>query len=119
MQIFSLPTPNTQHPPPTTQLPNGATTAVVQVSSSQETIDLGVVTLATNIFVPKIKVSFIKTVSDINGGLVLPGDVLEYTISFTNSGNDPATRTVVVNAAANLATTKTNGISTLTCKAGC
>ena len=68
----------------------------MQVSSSQETIDLGVVTLATNIFVPKIKDSFIKTVSDINGGLVLPGDVLEYTISFSNTGNDPATRTVVV-----------------------
>ena len=81
---------------PNTQLPNGATTAVVRVSSSNETIDLGVVTLATTIFVPNIKDSFVKTVADINGGLVLPGDVLEYTISFSNSGNDPATRTVVV-----------------------
>ena len=81
---------------PNTQLPNGATTAVVRVSSSNETIDLGVVTLATTIFVPNIKDSFVKTVSDVNGGLVLPGDVLEYTISFGNSGNDPATRTVVL-----------------------
>ncbi len=81
---------------PNTQLPNGAITAVVRVSSSNETIDLGVVTLATTIFVPNIKDSFVKTVSDINGGLVLPGDVLEYTISFSNSGNDPATRTVVL-----------------------
>ena len=81
---------------PNTQLPNGATTAVVRVSSSNETIDLGVVTLSTNIFVPNIKDSFVKNVVDINGGLVLPGDVLEYTISFGNSGNDPATRTVVV-----------------------
>ena len=81
---------------PNTQLPNGATTAVVRVSSSGETIDLGVVTLATTIFVPNIKDSFVKTVADVNGGLVLPGDILEYTISFSNSGNDPATRTVVV-----------------------
>lgn len=81
---------------PNTQLPNGATTAVIRISSSNETIDLGVVTLATNIFVPNIKDTFVKTVADINGGLVLPGDVLEYTISFSNSGNDPATRTVVV-----------------------
>ena len=81
---------------PNTQLPNSATTAVVRVSSSGETIDLGVVTLATTIFVPNIKDSFVKTVVDVNGGLVLPGDVLEYSISFSNSGNDPATRTVVV-----------------------
>ena len=69
---------------PNTQLPNGATSAVVRVSSSNETIDLGVVTLATTIFVPNIKDSFIKTVADVNGGLVLPGDILEYTISFSN-----------------------------------
>ena len=80
---------------PNTQLPNGATTAVVRVSSSGETIDLGVVTLATTIFVPNIKDSFVKTVADVNGGLVLPGDILEYTISFSNSGNDPATQAVV------------------------
>jgi uncharacterized repeat protein (TIGR01451 family) len=83
---------------PNTQLPNGATTAVVRVSSSGETIDLGVVTLATNIFVPNIKDTFTKSVTDVNGGLVLPGDVLEYSISFSNTGNDPATRTVVTDA---------------------
>jgi uncharacterized repeat protein (TIGR01451 family) len=83
---------------PNTQLPNGATTAVVRVSSSGETIDLGVVTLATNIFVPNIKDTFTKNVTDVNGGLVVPGDVLEYSISFSNTGNDPATRTVVTDA---------------------
>ncbi len=81
---------------PNTQLPNGATGAVVRVSSSNETIDLGVVTLATNIFVPNIKDTFVKTVTDVNGGLVLPGDILEYTISFGNTGNDPTTRIVVL-----------------------
>lgn len=81
---------------PNTQLPNGATSAVVRVASSGETIDLGVVTLSTNIFVPNIKDSFLKSVTDVNGGVVVPGDVLEYTINFENTGNDPATRTVVV-----------------------
>ena len=83
---------------PNTQLPNGATTAVIRVSSSNETIDLGVVTLSTNIFVPNIKDNLTKSVVDVNGGLVVPGDVLEYTINFANTGNDPATRTVVVDA---------------------
>jgi uncharacterized repeat protein (TIGR01451 family) len=81
---------------PNTQLPNGATSALVRVSSSGETIDLGVVTLSTNIFVPIIKDTLVKTVTDVNGGFVLPGDVLEYTINFSNTGNDPATRTVVI-----------------------
>lgn len=81
---------------PNTPLPNGATSAVVRVASSSEVIDLGVVTLSTNIFVPNIKDGFIKSVTDLNGGSVVPGDVLEYTINFANPGNDPATRTVVV-----------------------
>jgi uncharacterized repeat protein (TIGR01451 family) len=81
---------------PNTQLPNGATTAVVRVTSSSELIDVGVITLSTNIFVPNIKDSFTKSVVDVNGGLVVPGDVLEYIINFANTGNDPATRTVVV-----------------------
>lgn len=81
---------------PNTQLPNGATSAVVRIASSNEVIDLGVVTLSTNIFVPNIKDSFLKSVVDVNGGQVLPGDVLEYTINFANTGNDPATRTVVI-----------------------
>jgi mucin-19 len=80
---------------PNTPLPNGATTAVVRVSSSSETIDLGVVTLVNDIFVPNIKDTLIKKVTDINGGLVLPGDILEYEISFGNNGQDPALEVVL------------------------
>jgi uncharacterized repeat protein (TIGR01451 family) len=96
---------------PNVQLPNGATTAVVRVTSSNETIDVGVVTLVTNIFVPNIKDSFTKSVTDVNGGLVVPGDVLEYTLNFSNTGNDPATRTVVVDAIPSNTTYQTNSIS--------
>jgi uncharacterized repeat protein (TIGR01451 family) len=83
---------------PNIQLPNGATTAVVRVGSNVETIYLGVVTLATTIFVPNIKDSFFKSVVDLNGGLVEPGDILEYTLVFANTGNDSATNTVLVDA---------------------
>jgi uncharacterized repeat protein (TIGR01451 family) len=83
---------------PSVQLPNGATTAVIRVGSSVETIYLGVVTLATTIFVPNIKDSFVKSVVDLNGGLVEPGDILEYTVVFANTGNDSATNTVLIDA---------------------
>jgi uncharacterized repeat protein (TIGR01451 family) len=81
-----------------TPLPNNVNTAVVQVSSSGETIDVGVVTLVTDIFVPNIKDSFIKSARDVNGGLLLPGDIIEYTLIFRNTGNDAATRTLVLDA---------------------
>ncbi|MGA8514646.1 MAG: DUF11 domain-containing protein, partial [Burkholderiaceae bacterium] len=55
-------------------------------------------TLATNIFVPNIKDTFVKSVVDINGGAVEPGDVLEYTVVFANTGNDSATTTVLIDA---------------------
>jgi uncharacterized repeat protein (TIGR01451 family) len=83
---------------PNTQLPNGATQAVVRVSTTSETIYPGVITLATNVFVPNIKDTFIKSVVDLNGGLVEPGDVLEYTVVFANTGNDSATNTVLIDA---------------------
>jgi len=36
-----------------------------------------------------------KSVSDVNGGAVLAGDTLQYTITVTNSGNDDSVNTVV------------------------
>ncbi len=83
---------------PNRQLPNGATTAVIQIGSNVETIYPGVITLATNIFVPNIKDSFTKSVLDVNGGVVAPGDILEYTVVFANTGNDSATNTVLIDA---------------------
>lgn len=83
---------------PNVPLPNNATTAVVRVSSSSETIDLGIVTLATDIFVPNIKDTLTKTVSKVAGApgaAIIPGDTLEYSISFYNAGQDGALKTVV------------------------
>lgn len=79
-----------------TPLPNGATSAVVRATSSGETIDLGVVTLVTDIFIPNIKDSFIKSATDINGAPLLPGDIIQYDLIMRNTGNDPATRTFII-----------------------
>uniref|UniRef100_UPI000306D401 right-handed parallel beta-helix repeat-containing protein n=1 Tax=Thermus aquaticus TaxID=271 RepID=UPI000306D401 len=52
-------------------------------------------TFAVNLYLPDLTTTFTKTVQDLNGGDVLPGDVLEYTISFTNTGLDGATNVVL------------------------
>jgi uncharacterized repeat protein (TIGR01451 family) len=76
---------------PNTPLPNGSTSAVVRViGTSGDTIYPGVITLATEIFVPNIKDSLTKSVTDVNGGVVVPGDVLQYELVIRNSGNDGA-----------------------------
>jgi len=47
-----------------------------------------VITFATELFAPRIQQT--KTVTDLNGGNVEPGDTLEYTIAGTNIGQDAA-----------------------------
>lgn len=81
---------------PNTPLPNGSTSAVVRViGSSSDVIYPGIITLATDIFLPNIKDSLTKTVTDVNGGRVLPGDELEYELTVLNQGNDGATNVVL------------------------
>ncbi|AKF03542.1 Ig-like domain-containing protein [Sandaracinus amylolyticus] len=77
-------------------LPNGATSARIRGQTSGEFIALGVVTFATDIYAPEIDLA--KTAVDVNGGQLVPGDVLEYTISGVNSGQDPAIGVVVRDA---------------------
>lgn len=81
---------------PTVPLPNSASSAVVQVrGTSGEVVWPGMVSLATDVYVPDLTSSITKTAVDVNGGQVEPGDVLTYTIGFTNSGQDGATNVVV------------------------
>ncbi len=82
--------------PPNTPLPNGATSAVVQVrGTSGEIVWPGMVSLATDVYAPDLVSSIAKEVVDVNGGEVEPGDVLTYTIHFNNSGQDGATNVVL------------------------
>jgi uncharacterized repeat protein (TIGR01451 family) len=77
-------------------LPNNASNATITLSSTDDQFYPGVVTFATDLYAPVLSgSSFLKTVSDVNGGQVRPGDVLEYTLALRNSGNDGATATVV------------------------
>ena len=69
-------------------LANNATSANIQVTTSGDVYLPGVLTFATELFAPKIDQA--KSVTDVNGGQVEEGDVLEYRISGTNSGQDGA-----------------------------
>ena len=71
-------------------LANGATSATIGLTSAGETYSPGVVTFATELFAPRISPT--KTVVDINGGDVEQGDILEYRIAGTNTGQDTASQ---------------------------
>ncbi len=81
---------------PNTSLPNGSTSAVVRVfGTSFDVIYPGIITLATDIYVPNIKDSLTKTVTDVNGGALIPGDELEYELVIKNVGTDGALNVVL------------------------
>lgn len=69
-------------------LPNGATSANLTLTTGGETFYPGVVTFATDLYDPKLL--GVKSVEDVNGGLVEPGDVLRYTVPVQNIGLDTA-----------------------------
>lgn len=75
----------------TGRIPNGATSATLRFTSTQDVYFPAVLTYAADIFFPDLKTTFTKTVTDLNGGQVLVGDILEYTVSFQNTGLDGAT----------------------------
>jgi len=47
------------------------------------------------VYLPDLVTTLTKTVQDLNGGDIQPGDVLEYTLSFSNTGQDGATNVVL------------------------
>ena len=77
-------------------LPNGATSATITLSSTNDRYYPGVVTFATDLYQPILSGNgFTKTVTDVNGGAAQPGDALEYLVTLTNTGNDASANTVV------------------------
>jgi uncharacterized repeat protein (TIGR01451 family) len=72
-------------------LGNGATTATLTLTSTQDEYYPGVLTFATDLYAPLFDdANFTKTVTDLNGGQVRPGDVLEYVLTMRNTGQDHA-----------------------------
>lgn len=74
-------------------IPNSATSATLQATTNLETIDVQVLTLETALYAPALQ--YTKTVTDLDGADVEPGDTLEYTITGANTGSDSA-RSVVL-----------------------
>ncbi len=70
-------------------LANGATGATFAASTTLDQYLIQVVTFTTNLSAPRLVVD--KTVADLNGGEVEPGDVLRYTVTTRNDGDDAAT----------------------------
>ena len=76
-------------------IPNGATSATVSLESTGERYFPGVVTTAIRLFAPDFTTST-KTVANLAGRTpAYPGDELEYTLTYPNTGQDPATNTVM------------------------
>lgn len=74
----------------------GSTSATVTFGTNGDGYYPQALVFLVNVFIPDLKTTFSKSVTDLNGGLVLPGDVLEYTVSFQNTGLDGATHVVLV-----------------------
>jgi uncharacterized repeat protein (TIGR01451 family)/MYXO-CTERM domain-containing protein len=81
----------------TPQLHQGDTSATITASTSQDFYLLGAFITSISTFKPDFG-NVNKSVVDLTthpGGLVFPGDVIQYTIVATNEGNDGATNVVL------------------------
>jgi gliding motility-associated-like protein len=67
---------------------NSATSATLRLTTGGETYLTQVVSMAIDVYEPDLRAAC--RVLDLNGGSVLPGDILEYTIVGKNIGSDPA-----------------------------
>jgi gliding motility-associated-like protein/uncharacterized repeat protein (TIGR01451 family) len=70
---------------------NSASAASILVSTESETILTSVITSSIELYEPDLRASVSFT--DINGGTVDPGDILEYSIVAKNIGSDVSTNT--------------------------
>jgi clumping factor A len=78
------------------QLKAGDKSATIQASTGNngDSYALGAFVTSIATFKPDFTTSG-KTFTDLNGGALLPGDVVEYTVTVTNTGNDASANTVM------------------------
>ena len=74
-------------------LGNNATSASIRFESPSENYFIHTVSTAISQYTPSFNLN--KTSSDINGGTLVPGDVLRYQVDYQNGGNDASTATVI------------------------
>ncbi|MEZ5033475.1 MAG: T9SS type A sorting domain-containing protein [Chitinophagaceae bacterium] len=75
-------------------LGNNKTSASIRFSSPSENYVLQVATTAISQYTPTFALS--KSSADVNGGSLLPGDSILYTINYSNEGNDASTGTTII-----------------------
>jgi len=73
---------------------NNATSASLRLTTGNENYYAQVVTTAIDVYEPDIRLG--NTTIDINGGLLLPGDTLEYTVTMQNLGSDTAINAMII-----------------------
>jgi uncharacterized repeat protein (TIGR01451 family) len=78
----------------TSHLEPGKNSATVLATSTGDEYYLGAFVTSIANFKPDFTTST-KAVTDLNGGNILAGDILEYTLTAKNTGNDAAVRTVI------------------------
>ncbi|GAA2979621.1 DUF11 domain-containing protein [Actinokineospora diospyrosa] len=82
----------------TNVLSNGSTSATINLTSSGDSYYPGIVTSQIDLFTPTFN-AVSKTVTNLNGhDPAQPGDVLEYRLTFTNTGGDFADASVMRDA---------------------
>jgi uncharacterized repeat protein (TIGR01451 family) len=81
----------------TSHVSGGQTTADLEASSMLDIYYVGMFVTSISTFRPDF-VDSTKSVKDVNGGVLEPGDEIEYTIVVTNTGNDASVMTVLTDA---------------------
>ncbi|MES2589140.1 MAG: gliding motility-associated C-terminal domain-containing protein [Bacteroidota bacterium] len=72
---------------------NSATSASIRISTATDNVLTSVITSSIDIYVPDLRASV--SFSDLNGGNVVPGDILEYSITAKNIGSDVSIGTIL------------------------
>ncbi|GAB2595224.1 hypothetical protein Aab01nite_26210 [Paractinoplanes abujensis] len=78
------------------KLTNNVQNAELTLTTGGETFYPGVVTFTTDLFAPDVQSTVVG--KDLDNGDLLPGDVIEYTVTVRNDGTDTALNTVLTNA---------------------
>jgi clumping factor A len=91
----------------TSRVTAGQTSADIQATTNQDVYYLGAFVTSISTFKPDFNAST-KTVADLNGGSVVAGDVLEYTLQVVNQGNDTAVGVVLTDVIPSAVTYVTN-----------
>ena len=96
-------------------LANGASSATLSLTSTQDEYYPAVLTFATDLYAPVFDdANLTKTVVDLNGSPVRPGDILEYTLTMKNVGQDHATQCVLRDTLATTLTYVAGSLQVLT-----